>query len=64
MCHDQPILPTETQLLDALFHSLPGLAWLLDKTGRFVRWNRGYQNLLGLSDEDLLKLMRSPSICC
>ncbi len=56
MPHEDPIQPTESQLLDALFQSLPGLAWLLDKTGRFVRWNRGYQTLLGLSDEDLRKL--------
>jgi two-component system, cell cycle sensor histidine kinase and response regulator CckA len=56
MSNAEPIQPTEPQLLDALFQNLPGLACLMDETGRFVRWNRGYQRLLGLNDDEMSKL--------
>ena len=43
-------------LFDALFTTLPGLVYVLEETGEFVRWNRGYKTLLGYSDEDVSRM--------
>ena len=38
----------------ALLESLPGVFVLIDKDGRYVRWNDNLPNLTGLSDQQLL----------
>ena len=43
----------EKQLLQAVFGSLPGVAFAFDQSGRFLRWNHNYEKILGWSDEDM-----------
>lgn len=53
---------TEAELLDekgfsdAIIESLPGVFFVRDDQGRYVRWNRRFQRLSGYSDEELAEL--------
>lgn len=49
-------LVEEKRLLQAMFGSLPGIAFAFDQNGRYVRWNHNYDNLLGWSDEEMMRL--------
>ncbi len=49
-------LVEERQLAAGIFDSLPGLAYVYDEHGRFVRWNRGFRELLGWTDEQLSQI--------
>jgi PAS domain S-box-containing protein len=55
MTHQEPPVTANASVLDALFHALPGIAYVLDDRGRLLRWNRGYQRLLGIGDDALVK---------
>jgi PAS domain S-box-containing protein len=46
----------EIKLSDALFRSLPGIVYMFDESGRFVRWNQGYRKIFGFSDEEMEQL--------
>lgn len=46
----------DKKVLEALFQSIPGFAFVLAEDGRFLRWNQRYQKLLGWSDEDMARL--------
>ncbi|MGB4710549.1 MAG: PAS domain S-box protein [Fuerstiella sp.] len=46
-------LVEEKSLLQAMFGSLPGIAFAFDQSGRYVRWNHNYDTLLGWSDEEM-----------
>jgi two-component system, cell cycle sensor histidine kinase and response regulator CckA len=51
-----PFSPGWVPFADALFRSLPGLAYVVDQSGRFVRWNTGYNRLFGIADEEMPQL--------
>ena len=38
---------------ESVIESLPGLFWVLDDRGRYVRWNKNLENSLGYSAEEL-----------
>ncbi|MDG4551580.1 MAG: PAS domain S-box protein [Candidatus Contendobacter sp.] len=44
------------KVLEALFQTIPGFAFVLAEDGRFLRWNQRFQKLLGWSDEEMARL--------
>lgn len=49
-------LVEEKSLLQAIFASLPGIAFAFDQRGRYVRWNHNYEKLLGYPDPEMARL--------
>jgi PAS domain S-box-containing protein len=47
----------EKQLSDSIINSLPGVFYLFDRQGRFVRWNRHFSAVSGYSDEEIMEGM-------
>lgn len=43
----------ERDLSEAVLNSLPGVYYMFDIKGRFLRWNRSFETLSGYSSEDL-----------
>lgn len=46
-------LKREKVLLDTLIESVPGLFYVLDQTGHYLRWNESLQELLGLTTREM-----------
>lgn len=49
-------LREERDFSEAIIDSLPGLFYLLDREGRFLRWNRNVEHVTGATAEELSKL--------
>ncbi len=49
-------LREERDFSEATIDSLPGLFYLLDREGRFLRWNRNLEHVVGTTAEELLQL--------
>jgi PAS domain S-box-containing protein len=43
----------EKRFSDSVIETLPGLFFMLDEEGRYVRWNKNRESVLGYSDEEL-----------
>jgi PAS domain S-box-containing protein len=43
----------ERELVDRILESVPGVIYLYDERGRFVRWNRSFLDVTGYSPEEL-----------
>lgn len=43
----------ERDFSDAAINSMPGIFYLIDKNGRFVRWNQSFQEISGYSAEEI-----------
>ena len=52
----QAELLEEKGFTDAIIESLPGLFFVRDRAGRYVRWNRRFAELAGYSDDELRSL--------
>ena len=48
-------LASEKRFAEALFESLPGVAYVYNEDGYLVRWNRNYELAIGRSGEDLAR---------
>jgi hypothetical protein len=48
------MLQKEKVFSDAIFSSIPGLFFVIDPCGRFIRWNRKLKDLTGLTSKELL----------
>ncbi len=46
----------EHQFSDLVIDSLPGIFYLFDKNGRFLRWNKNFQKVIEYSREEILKI--------
>lgn len=46
-------LKNEKNLSDSLINSLPGLFYLFDKKGKFLRWNKNVETVSGYSHEEI-----------
>jgi GAF domain-containing protein len=44
----------EKNLSDSLINSLPGIFYVFDEAGRFLRWNHNFVQVTGFSDEEML----------
>ncbi|HEY5368054.1 MAG TPA: PAS domain S-box protein [Hanamia sp.] len=49
-------LKNEKNLSDSLINSLPGLFYLFDKNGKFLRWNKNVEKISGLSHEEVASI--------
>jgi len=47
------ILQEEKQFSDSIIGSLPGLFFMIDREFRYVRWNKNYEKLAGVSSDEL-----------
>ncbi|TVP82149.1 MAG: PAS domain S-box protein, partial [Puniceicoccaceae bacterium] len=46
-------LRMEHHLLEQVVNSLPGIFYLFDEAGQFLRWNRNLESVFGMSAEDI-----------
>lgn len=46
----------ERDLSDALINSLPGIFYVFDERGKFLRWNRNFLTVTGYNKEEMAKL--------
>ena len=52
----QALVSREKLFSDALLESLPGVLYLYDEHGRFLRWNRNLAIVTGYSDEEIVRM--------
>jgi PAS domain S-box-containing protein len=50
------IIENEKNFIDSVINSLPGIFYLFDQNGRFIRWNRNLEKVSGYSAEEILKM--------
>jgi PAS domain S-box-containing protein len=43
----------EKELSDSLINNLPGIFYLYDKQGNFLRWNKNFETVTGYSDDEI-----------
>jgi len=48
-------LREEKALSESIINSLPGIFYLFDAQGRFLRWNRNFERVSGYSSEEMLE---------
>jgi len=56
--HDTVQLQKEKNLSDSIINSMPGIFYLFDHTGKFLRWNKRLETVSGYSREEIA--MMSP----
>jgi PAS domain S-box-containing protein len=54
--HAEEVLRKEKEFSDAVIGSMPGLFYLFDRAGRFIRWNRNLERVTGYSSREVLAL--------
>jgi len=54
--HLVQMLLDETHFSSALVDGLPGLFYLIDSNGRFMRWNREFERISGYSGDEIARL--------
>lgn len=47
---------TEKELSDSIINSLPGIFYLYDKYGNFIRWNKNLEEITGYSGEEIKEM--------
>jgi len=52
----QVLVERERKLSAATIESLPGVFYLYDERGRFLRWNRNFVTVSGYSDEEIARM--------
>ena len=51
----ETVIREEKALSESIINSLPGIFYLFDAQGKFLRWNRNFENLSGYSGEEMLE---------
>lgn len=46
----------EKQLSDSIINSLPGVLYLYDSTGKFIRWNKNFETVTGYSGQEIANM--------
>jgi len=46
-------LEQQNKLINTIINSLPGIFYMIDKNGHYIRWNKNFKDLLGLTDEEM-----------
>jgi PAS domain S-box-containing protein len=54
--HAQRLVEREKAFSDAMIESTPGVLYLYDQHGRFLRWNRNFAEVSGYSDEEIARM--------
>ena len=52
----QVLVARERSFTDAMIESLPGILYLYDEQGRFLRWNRNFAAASGYADEEIARM--------
>ncbi|MBK8950969.1 MAG: PAS domain S-box protein [Chitinophagaceae bacterium] len=52
----QKIVIKEKNLSDSLIKSLPGVFYLYNQEGHFIRWNKNFTIVTGYSNDELLQM--------
>ena len=52
----QVLVERERSFTDAMIESLPGVLYLYDEHGRFLRWNRNFVAATGYTDEEIARM--------
>src|SRR6187200_662485 len=47
----EKIIVAEKELSDSIINSLPGIFYLYDHTGKFIRWNKNFESITGYNAE-------------
>ncbi|MEJ7587739.1 MAG: PAS domain S-box protein [Ferruginibacter sp.] len=53
---DRQKLVKEKELSDSIVNNLPGIFYLYDNTGRFIRWNKNFETVTGYTPEEIRKM--------
>jgi PAS domain S-box-containing protein len=51
--HAESIAERETRFANTLIEAMPGIFYLYDETGRFLRWNRNFERVAGRTSEEI-----------
>jgi PAS domain S-box-containing protein len=54
--HAQAVAEREQAFSNAMIESTPGVLYLYDEHGRFLRWNRNFVSVTGYSDADIARM--------
>jgi len=49
-------LKEEKEFTETAVNSLPGVFYMLDSTGKFIRWNRNFIRITGYTDEEMFEI--------
>ena len=49
----QVAIRTEKELSDSIVNSLPGIFYLANREGKFIRWNKNFEKVSGYSDKEI-----------
>ncbi len=49
----QQLIETEKQLSASIINSLPGVFYMYDEEGRFMRWNKNFETVTGYNEEEI-----------
>ncbi|MCG3167514.1 MAG: hypothetical protein POELPBGB_03306 [Bacteroidia bacterium] len=49
-------LRKEKELSDSVINSLPGIFYLYDETGKFLRWNKNFETVSGYTAEEIARM--------
>jgi len=49
-------IAVEKMLSDSIINSLPGVFYLYDRNGKFMRWNKNLENVLGYSADEVMAM--------
>jgi PAS domain S-box-containing protein len=49
-------IENEKLLSDSIINSLPGVFYLLDRNGKFIRWNKNFELVTGMTSEEMKHL--------
>ncbi len=52
---EQKVILANRQL-ESIINSLPGIFYLYDRTGKFLRWNKNFEEVTGYSSEEISKM--------
>jgi two-component system, sensor histidine kinase and response regulator len=51
--HAEEVLQREKVLSESIINSLPGIFYLFDERGQFLRWNKNFEQVTGYSTEEI-----------
>jgi|CXWL01.1.fsa_nt_gi PAS domain S-box-containing protein len=52
----QEQIEREKELSDSIINSLPGIFYLYDESGKFLRWNKNFETVSGYNSEEIEKM--------
>jgi PAS domain S-box-containing protein len=51
------IINKEKELSNSIMNNLPGIFYLFDSSGRFLRWNKNFESITGYSAEEIARMV-------